>query len=185
MTQDDKDLIAAEYVLGTLEAEDRDAFARDLAESPELQAMVEDWERRLGPLSDAVVAENPPPDLWGKIQAGLVGPDGNLPGTRTIPAGEGDWIPMAPGVERKLLFANEEEGMRSFLVRFAPGGRYTSHPHQRIEECLVLEGELSFGTLRLNAGDFHLATPGVTHPEAVSESGCLLYIRGEIRASAA
>ena len=184
MTKDETDILAAEYVLGTLEATERDAFAHKMAGDSELQALVADWERRLAPLAEAVPPAAPPTGLWEKIAARLPGADGKIPGTTTIREDEGDWTPMAPGVEMKLLFRDPEAGMRSFLVRFAAGARFGGHPHQRFEECLVLEGDLAFGDLRLRAGDYHLVTPGAEHPVAVSQGGCLLFLRGEIREAA-
>jgi len=63
------------------------------------------------------------------------------------------------------------------LVRALPGSTYESHLHvQGHEECLVLEGELTMGDLKLLAGDFHLAAKGSSHPPAYSATGCLLHI---------
>lgn len=64
---DDPDLRAAEYVLGTLPAEARAAFARDLAADPGLAARVADWERRLAPLALCVPPVAPPADAWEAI----------------------------------------------------------------------------------------------------------------------
>ena len=51
-----------------------------------------------------------------------------------------------------------------------------SHFHNEgHEECLVLEGDLTMGDLKLLAGDFHLAAKGSSHPAATTMSGCLLY----------
>lgn len=65
-------------------------------------------------------------------------------------------------------------------MRVAPGSTYPSHVHKIDEECLVLEGELRFGDLALQAGDFHLARAGHQHPPATSPKGCLLYISGAL-----
>ncbi len=73
--------------------------------------------------------------------------------------------------------------MQSYLLRFAPGATISSHPHDRVEECLVVEGDISVGDLRLTAGDYHVVGPDQVH-EPRSEHGALLYIRGEIRDAA-
>jgi len=61
------DAMAAEYVLGTLSADERAVFERSLVVDPAAQAAVLDWERRLTPLSLAVPDENPPAGLWERI----------------------------------------------------------------------------------------------------------------------
>jgi ChrR Cupin-like domain len=64
-------------------------------------------------------------------------------------------------------------------VRALPGATYYSHLHdQGHEECLVLEGDLIMGDLKLLPGDFHLAAKGSTHPPATTMSGCLFYLSG-------
>jgi anti-sigma-K factor RskA len=76
MTQaepDDQELLAAEYVLGTLDAEER-ARARDLiAMDPGFAAMVRAWERRLGELNVLVAAVEPPPEIWDRVKAAIAG----------------------------------------------------------------------------------------------------------------
>ena len=74
MTQaesDDQELLAAEYVLGTLDAEER-ARARALVTmDPGFAAVVRAWERRLGELNVLVAAVEPPPEIWERIKAGI------------------------------------------------------------------------------------------------------------------
>lgn len=57
---EDPDLRAAEYVLGTLDAQEREAVAREAARDPVARARIAAWERRLGPLAELVPAETPP-----------------------------------------------------------------------------------------------------------------------------
>jgi anti-sigma-K factor RskA len=67
------DLKAAEYVLGTLAADERVAFARLVADDEEARRAVAEWQNRLAPLSltsDEVV---PPPALWEKIESAVHG----------------------------------------------------------------------------------------------------------------
>ncbi len=85
-------------------------------------------------------------------------------------------LAMAAGVETKVLWQNAALGRQSVLVRIAPGATYESHHHREDEECMVLAGDLSFGDHLLNAGDYHLARKGGTHPPASSKAGCLLFI---------
>jgi anti-sigma-K factor RskA len=65
----DRDLLAAEYVLGTLEGEDAAAAARLLATDMAFAAAVHEWEQRLAPLAAAVAPLAPPEGLWERIAA--------------------------------------------------------------------------------------------------------------------
>jgi anti-sigma-K factor RskA len=65
----DHDLLAAEYVLGTLEG-DEAAEARRLAETDAaFAAAVREWEERLTPLAAGVPSVAPSPQLWERIEA--------------------------------------------------------------------------------------------------------------------
>ena len=65
---DDLDMLAAEYVLGTLDAAERAGFERRLAGSEAARRAVEEWSRRLGPLAFAAGDVEPPVDLWHRIE---------------------------------------------------------------------------------------------------------------------
>ena len=70
---DDIDMLAAEFVLGTLDAGARaDVDARRRRE-PALQAAIVDWERRLAPLDATVTPVAPPPDLLSRIEQRIGG----------------------------------------------------------------------------------------------------------------
>jgi anti-sigma factor ChrR (cupin superfamily) len=84
---------------------------------------------------------------------------------------------MSPGVTYTILFDDPVTKRRSMLVRALPGATYETHFHDEgHEECLILEGDLVMGDLKLLAGDFHLAAKGTLHPPATTVSGCLLHI---------
>lgn len=68
---DDVDGFAAEYVLGTLDADERaQADALKLVD-PGFAAKVLEWERRLGQLNVLVAPVEPPAAVWDRIKAGL------------------------------------------------------------------------------------------------------------------
>src|ERR1700752_1141876 len=73
MYDDDRDALAAEYVLGTLSAEERDQAEALLAKDAGFAEVVRLWEHRLGELSVMVEAVEPPPDLWERIKTGIDG----------------------------------------------------------------------------------------------------------------
>src|SRR5262249_47601862 len=64
-------IIAAEYVLGVLGAEERREVERRLVQEPALASEVAFWEERLGVLADAVAPVTPPQQTWSKIEAAI------------------------------------------------------------------------------------------------------------------
>ncbi|MCC7252263.1 anti-sigma factor [Hyphomicrobium sp.] len=66
---DDIDALAAEYVLGTLSFAERSEAEARRARDPAFDKAVLAWERRLGPLVEAVVPVAPPAGLYNKIRA--------------------------------------------------------------------------------------------------------------------
>jgi anti-sigma factor ChrR (cupin superfamily) len=91
--------------------------------------------------------------------------------------GAGDFGPTpSPGVTIRLLNIDRERDQFSCLLRFAAGAVLHSHPHDGPEECIVLEGDLTVGQVRMKAGDYQRVEPGVDHIEQRSEGGALLYV---------
>lgn len=68
---DDRDALAAEYVLGTLAADERAHAEALLASDPSFTETVRQWERRLGELNVMVEAVEPPAELWDTIKANI------------------------------------------------------------------------------------------------------------------
>lgn len=69
--RDDIDMLAAEYVLGTLDAVERRAVTERRPGDAALEAAIRDWERRLAPLTGEVEAVTPPATLFPRIEARL------------------------------------------------------------------------------------------------------------------
>lgn len=66
---DEKDALAAEYVLGTLDPDERAEALALIAVDEGFATLVTKWERRLGELNVLVASVEPPPELWDKIKA--------------------------------------------------------------------------------------------------------------------
>lgn len=65
------EILAGEYVLGTLRGEDRARFEAELARDPSLRHLVAAWERRFAPLAEALPSEAPASKLWRRLSARL------------------------------------------------------------------------------------------------------------------
>jgi len=99
MYDDDRDALAAEYVLGTLSADERDQAEALLVIDPGFAEIVRVWERRLGELNVMVEAVEPPPDVWDRIKTEIDGAEQRIaaeaaaPPEATTPAAEEDLLP--------------------------------------------------------------------------------------------
>jgi len=69
-----REILAGEYVLGTLHGAARRRFERLLREDATLRQSVEAWERRLNPLAEALSPVEPPPKVWQALQARIAPP---------------------------------------------------------------------------------------------------------------
>ncbi len=76
---DDIDGLAAEYVLGTLDAGERAAVSARRQREPQLDAAIKSWESRLAPLNEAVPEVAAPLSTWQKVEARITGAS-NMPG---------------------------------------------------------------------------------------------------------
>jgi anti-sigma-K factor RskA len=71
--------LAAEYALGTLDADERTQVETMMSEDKDFTAMVEAWEFKLGVLNQMVGSVEPPPELWNKIRTAVGLPESQPP----------------------------------------------------------------------------------------------------------
>jgi anti-sigma-K factor RskA len=60
--------LAAEFVLGLVHGEEREALKRRAAEDHHFAAEVRFWEERLGGLAEVVEPQTPPERVWTRIR---------------------------------------------------------------------------------------------------------------------
>ena len=63
----DDEAMAAEYVLGTLDGDERAAAERRRVRDPAFEALVAQWEERLAPLAHATPGVEPPPEVFEQL----------------------------------------------------------------------------------------------------------------------
>lgn len=98
MYDDAQDALAAEYVLGTLAADEREHAEALLEIDPGFAESVRVWERRLGELNVMVEAVEPPAEIWDKIRAEL----GDVAAPSDIPWADAGAPPTAVAVPPPL-----------------------------------------------------------------------------------
>jgi anti-sigma-K factor RskA len=135
MYDDAQDALAAEYVLGTLSADEREHAEALLTLDPGFAASVRQWERRLGELNVMVEAVEPPPEVWDKIKAeiGTASPPSDAPSAPPLSVGtdvgaptpviETPAAPVAPPIppaDEPMLLLADEPGADSIPIPPAP-----------------------------------------------------------------
>lgn len=87
------------------------------------------------------------------------------------------WEPSpVQGVERRYLTRDEEKGLATSIVRYAPGVSFPAHTHTGGEEILVLEGTFADENGVYPAGTYLRNPPGSRH-HPYSPDGCVLFVK--------
>jgi anti-sigma factor ChrR (cupin superfamily) len=114
----------------------------------------------------------PPEFLRDRLAARLAAPGADWRPAAEIRKGAGVWKPTGvPGIDFQLLYADPKSGLGTYLLRMAPGSRYPAHRHFDNEQCLLLEGDLRWGAVSYQAGDFLVSGDGSVHPEVTTQGG--------------
>jgi mannose-6-phosphate isomerase-like protein (cupin superfamily) len=161
---DSIDVRAAEIVLGLRKPEAAGETSGD---------MLDFWVRALAPLSGEAV---PPAALFERISTQIDRRGLEAPGSVTRRADDRQWKAVAPGIEMTTLRVDAARREKTTLFRFAPGAVLDGHAHDDDEELFVIEGDLSFGSIELGRGDYHMAAKGWRHPRGTTRNGCLCLI---------
>ena len=178
---------ASLYVLGALNAAEKESFEAVLCVEPVLRELVASLERTAGLLARAVPPVAPPAGLRDRILRRI---EANEIQSAIAPrpilgvpsafffvaaADAAGWKQLSlPGASIKLLSADRERGFAVLLGRLEAGVRYPAHPHETAEDIFLLSGDLNIAGRHLRSGDFHHCDAGTTHPVNYSEEGCTL-----------
>jgi anti-sigma factor ChrR (cupin superfamily) len=88
------------------------------------------------------------------------------------------WIELCQGICVRVLRHDRKAGRLTAIWRLAPGTSLPSHPHDRDEECLILDGDIRHENEVYRAGDYMVAPAGSMHHVLSSVSGCSMLISG-------
>ena len=83
MSRQERQLDAAEYVIGTLSTVERAAFEISVDSDKETKSDVAFWEKAFGSLSATIAPEKPPEELWAKIESAINSETGIETGNET------------------------------------------------------------------------------------------------------
>lgn len=171
------DEVVALYAAGALPSDDHRAFEERLATGwPEAEAEL----ARMGAAVSALASDLPvvPPPAGAKDRLLARLPSlGGPPGVTFQFRDEGDFAPTPyPGVAIRVLHVDRPRRQFSAVMRLDAGARYPGHRHDGPEECLVLDGSLMVGDVRMRAGDYQRSEAGSDHAEQWTDTGAVVYL---------
>lgn len=174
-----EDWLAARYALGVADLSEMITAEARIENDPGFAAQVERYDALFAVLSEDLRPVKAADALWDRIDRAIDDID-KSPMTLTVRPQERDWEAYIPGIERKILHLDKAEGMHIVLYKVQPGASVIEHTHVLTEECLVLEGQIEVNGVVIRAGELHLGFPGIRHGPLTSQTGALLYIRGDM-----
>jgi anti-sigma factor ChrR (cupin superfamily) len=173
---------AALFLLGALDPDAARDFARHLDTGCAVcRSELDGLGGVTASLALSVTPVAPPPGLRERVLAAARATEGRSTDARStglhfLGAGEGSWVTLRAGVEKKDLSAGVAGAPSIYLLRLAPGVVVRTHVHERTEDCHVIAGDLRIGDHLLHAGDHHRAEAGTEHAGLRTREGALLLI---------
>lgn len=133
-------------------------------------------------LAAGLTPREPPGQARARMKSAILQAIGEpaTPGGYTVLADQGAWIAFLNGIEIKLLAYDREAGTQTALWRCGPGAAVPAHTHRNAEWGYLIEGDILFGALELQAGDYFSMEAGTAHVAATTRGGCLLLMTGDL-----
>jgi anti-sigma factor ChrR (cupin superfamily) len=94
----------------------------------------------------------------------------------TVRADEGEWIESGDGISVKQLFVDPFKKTVTILMRLQPGAIIPGHKHTGIEECYLVEGDITIRDEHYKTGDYLCAMPDTFHEPLSTVGGALLLL---------
>jgi len=165
----------------TIEQEELAAMvALDLASPTEAAAapksVVKELREAAWLLGESLQPVAPPPSLKSRLMS-RVAQFEQLKPIADVRRNEDYWAHSGvPGIDIKPLFNEKETGRSTYLVRMEPGARLPAHYHPDAEQCLVLKGDIAWGDIVYEEGDFIVMGKNTHHPEIHTVHGNVLLL---------
>jgi len=148
--------------------------ARELAAAP--AALLDEMKEAASLLAETIPGVAPAASLRGRVMD-RVAQFESLKPLADVRRYDDNWVHTGvPGVDLKTLFKDRKSGRTTFLMRMEPGASFPAHRHGDDEQCLVLDGDVRWGELVYEAGDFVVMASETTHPRIHSVHGNLLLL---------
>ena len=172
MYDDDRDALAAEYVLGTLSGDERSQAETLMSIDPAFEAVVRQWERRLGELNVMVEAVEPAPEVWERISASIR-PAATIAPAMTSPSAADDDEVKLPRIDDAELQAPQSPEVHPRLPRSLRAFCRRT-PSRRLESSAEAPAVTVSG--RPSSPE---AAPG--EPKKIERSADVVYLAGRVR----
>jgi anti-sigma factor ChrR (cupin superfamily) len=176
---------AALYVVGALRGEEARDFAAHLKQGCEVcAAEVKAFSNVADELAAVVPPEAPSAKLRERVLDKIANEAGaghsstiGKNGMRFVLSNLMPWEATAiAGVETKVLFRDARSGIVTQLVRMGPGTSFPHHRHAEVEDCYVLEGDLTLSGVEMKAGDYCRAEPSSIHTGITTRDGTVIIL---------
>jgi anti-sigma factor ChrR (cupin superfamily) len=191
--KEDRTELTALYALGLLEEEECYAIEGAIAQSPDLQAELAEFQIAAAALSYSLPSVVPAASLKDRLfqhiasEIETVGKSGQTPGAALaeaeanlflkIHADAIPWQPhVVPGVSFRPLYLDNAKREVVAIVRCEPGILYPLHRHAGVEELFVLEGDMVIDGEVYGKGDYIRSAPGSVHAPD-TRTGCMFFVR--------
>jgi anti-sigma factor ChrR (cupin superfamily) len=176
---------AALYVVGALSGEESREFEAHLKQGCEVcAAEVKAFSRITDELAKVVPPQAPSAKLRERVLDKIASEAGaghsatiDKNGMRFMLSNAMPWEGTAiAGIETKVLFRDARSGIVTQLVRMGPGSSFPHHRHAEVEDCYVLEGDLTLSGVEMKAGDYCRAEPGSIHTDITTRGGTVIIL---------
>lgn len=127
-------------------------------------------------LAESVPPVAPAPSIRHRLLARVASYEAVRP-LADIRRNEDTWVHSGmPGIDVKTLYVDAALGRTTYLVRMEPGARITAHHHGDVEQCLIVKGDVRWGDLAYEEGDFVVMGKDTDHPELTTINGTVLLL---------
>jgi quercetin dioxygenase-like cupin family protein len=174
---------AAAFALGALDPVEAGSFGRTVSQDAAVAAEVDSYRLVAEALALNVPLAAPPAGLRQQLLSNL-GEQDTVAADATVAvadrwvvrAGEGNWHPMEPGVEVKVLYKDFTRHTITTLVKMDAGAKIPRHYHDGGEECYVISGDIYDDHISMKAGDYISLMRDTMHSFVSTINGALLLI---------